>query len=268
MSQRLAGKVAIITGGASGMGHAQCKLFAAEGAAVCVADIDQEAGPQVAAEIIAAGGRARYTPLDVTSADQWAATVAAAEAEFGKLTTLCNNAGANFRVSFDEQTEAMWHKIIEISLTGAFLGIKAAVPAMRRAGNGAIINIGSIATSRSGNNPGYATSKVGILGFTTRRGQRLRRGQHPLQHGITGPRGHALYPPQHSLQPQRLVHQPRKPRESGAARQGDAHGPHGPAGRDRLCLSLSRLRRSRHGHRHKYQSGWWGEPVSPHTALT
>jgi NAD(P)-dependent dehydrogenase (short-subunit alcohol dehydrogenase family) len=166
MAQRLAGKVAIITGGASGMGRAQCKLFAAEGAAVCVADIDQVGGPQVVAEIIEAGGRAKYTPLDVTNAEQWAATVAAAEAEFGKLTTLCNNAGANFRVSFDDQTEEMWHKIIEISLTGAFLGIKAAVPAMRRAGNGAIINIGSIATSRSGNNPGYATSKVGILGLT------------------------------------------------------------------------------------------------------
>jgi 2,5-dichloro-2,5-cyclohexadiene-1,4-diol dehydrogenase 2 len=166
MSQRLAGKVAIITGGASGMGRAQCKLFAAEGAAVCVADIDQAAGPAVVAEIVAAGGRAHYTPLDVTRADQWADAVATAEAEFGKLTTLCNNAGANFRVNFDEQTEEMWHTIVEISLTGAFLGIKAAIPAMRRAGNGAIINIGSIATSRSGNNPGYATSKAGILGLT------------------------------------------------------------------------------------------------------
>lgn len=166
MGQRLEGKVAIITGGGSGMGRAQCKLFAAEGAAVCVADIDQEAGTKVVTEITEAGGRAIYTPLNVTEADQWAAAVAAAEENFGKLTTLCNIAGANFRVSFDEQTEEMWHTILEVSLTGAFLGIKAAVPAMRRAGNGSIINIGSIATTRAGMNPGYSTSKVGILGLT------------------------------------------------------------------------------------------------------
>jgi NAD(P)-dependent dehydrogenase (short-subunit alcohol dehydrogenase family) len=166
MGQRLAGKVAIITGGASGMGRAQAKLFAAEGAAVCVADIDQEAGGRVVSEITEAGGQALFTPLDVTSAPQWAAAVAAAEEQFGKLTTLCNIAGANYRVSFDEQTEEMWHTIMEVSLTGAFLGIKAAVPAMRRAGNGAITNVGSIATSRSGSNPGYATTKVGILGLT------------------------------------------------------------------------------------------------------
>ncbi len=166
MGQRLEGKVAIITGGASGMGRAQSKLFAAEGAAVCVADIDQEAGPQVAAEIVEAGGRAIFTPLDVTSATNWAEAVAAAEEHFGKLTTLSNIAGANYRVSFDEQTEEMWRTILEVSLTGAFLGIKACVLAMRRAGTGSIVNIGSIATSRSGTNPGYATSKVGILGLT------------------------------------------------------------------------------------------------------
>jgi NAD(P)-dependent dehydrogenase (short-subunit alcohol dehydrogenase family) len=166
MGQRLEGKVAIITGGASGMGRAQAKLFAAEGAAVCVADIDKEAGPQVVAEIAEAGGHALFMHLNVTSAEQWATAVAATEEQFGKLTTLCNIAGANYRVSFDEQTEEMWHTIMEISLTGAFLGIKAAVPAMRRAGNGSIINVGSIATSRSGTNPGYATSKIGILGLT------------------------------------------------------------------------------------------------------
>lgn len=166
MGQRLEGKVAIITGGGSGMGRAQCKLFAAEGAAICVADMNAEAAAATVDEITAAGGRAIVTPLNVTEADQWAAAVAAAEENFGKLTTLCNIAGANFRVSFDEQTEEMWHTIMEVALTGSFLGIKAAVPAMRRAGNGSIINIGSIATTRAGMNPGYSTSKVGILGLT------------------------------------------------------------------------------------------------------
>lgn len=163
---RLAGKVALITGGAGGMGSAQARLFAREGAAICVADIHAGNGQRVAEEISAAGGRAMYTPLDVTRADQWAKAVAQAEDAFGGLTILCNNAGANFRVSFDEQTEEMWHLILEIALTGAFLGIKAAVPAMRRAGGGSIINIGSIVTTRCGDNPGYAASKVGILGLT------------------------------------------------------------------------------------------------------
>lgn len=166
MANRLEGKVALITGAASGMGRAQARLFASEGAAVLVGDIHDDNARQVVQEITGAGGRALAVHLDVTRADQWAAAVAAAEEQFGKLTTLSNIAGANFRVSFDEQTEAMWHTIIEVSLTGAFLGIKAAVPAMRRAGGGAITNIGSIATVRCGDNPGYATAKVGILGLT------------------------------------------------------------------------------------------------------
>jgi NAD(P)-dependent dehydrogenase (short-subunit alcohol dehydrogenase family) len=163
---RLQGKVALITGGAGGMGSAQARLFAEQGAAVCVADINATAGEQVVRGIGEAGGRALYTPLDVTDARQWQAAVAQAEEAFGSLTILCNNAGANFRVSFDEQTEEMWHLILETALTGAFLGIKAAVPAMRRAGGGSIINMGSIATTRSGDNPGYAASKVGMWGLT------------------------------------------------------------------------------------------------------
>ncbi len=166
MTNRLADKVALITGAASGMGRAQALLFAREGAAVCVADINDANGPKVVAEIEQAGGRALFTHLNVTDARQWEAAVTGAEEQFGSLTILCNNAGANFRVSFDEQTEEMWHMIIETALTGAFLGIKTAVPAMRRAGGGSIVNIGSIATSRSGDNPGYATSKIGILGLT------------------------------------------------------------------------------------------------------
>ena len=166
MADRLRDKVALITGAASGMGRAQARLFALEGAAVCVADIHEGNGGQVVAEIEAAGGRAAFQWLDVTDAGDWADAVAEVESRFGALTTLCNNAGANFRVSFDEQTPEMWHKIIETGLTGSFLGIKAAIPAMRRAGNGSIINMGSIATTRSGGNPGYATSKVGIWGLT------------------------------------------------------------------------------------------------------
>lgn len=166
MPNRLDGKVALITGAASGMGRAQAKLFAAEGAAVCVADINDEGGQKVVAEIVGAGGLATFVHLDVTDAQQWATAVTEAEDEFGLLNTLCNNAGANFRVCFDDQTEEMWHVIIETALTGAFLGAKAAVPAMRRAGGGSIINMGSLAATRCGTNPGYAASKVGMWGLT------------------------------------------------------------------------------------------------------
>lgn len=166
MCKRLEGKVALITGGASGMGAAQARLFAAEGAAVCVADINDEKGQTMVDEIVQAGGRAIFCHLDVLDAEQWAAAVAQAEETFGSLTVLCNNAGANFRVSFDEQTEKQWHIIMETALTGTFLGIKAAVPAMRRAGGGSIVNMGSVASTRCGNNPGYAASKVGMIGLT------------------------------------------------------------------------------------------------------
>ncbi|MBL7199698.1 MAG: SDR family oxidoreductase [Anaerolineae bacterium] len=166
MGKRLEGKVALITGGASGMGAAQARLFAAKGAAVCVADINDAGGQQMVDEIAEAGGRALFVHLDVREADQWQAAVARAEGTYGSLTVLCNNAGANFRVSFDEQTEEQWHVIMETGLTGAFLGTKAAVPAMRRAGGGSIVNMGSIASTRCGTNPGYAASKVGIWGLT------------------------------------------------------------------------------------------------------
>jgi NAD(P)-dependent dehydrogenase (short-subunit alcohol dehydrogenase family) len=166
MAKRLKGKVALITGAASGMGAAQARLFAAEGAAVCIADINDAGGRQVAENIEAGNGRALAVHLDVTDADQWAATVAAVEEAFSSLHILCNNAGANYRVSFDEQTEEMWHTIMETALTGAFLGIKAVLPAMRRSGYGVIINMGSTTSTRSAANPGYTASKVGMVGLT------------------------------------------------------------------------------------------------------
>ena len=167
---RLRDNVALITGAASGMAAAQARLFASEGAAVCVADINEVGGRQVASEIIDAGGKAIFASLDVTDSSQWAEAVSATERELGSLTVLRNNAGANFRVSFDDQTEEMWHTVMNIGLTGAFLGIKAAVPAMRRAGGGAIVNMGSLASTRSGGgSPAYGASKAGMVGLTNRR---------------------------------------------------------------------------------------------------
>ncbi len=149
------------------MGGAQARIFAAEGAAVCVADVNEEAAQSVAGEITEAAGRAIAAQLDVRQADRWAAIVSQTESAFGPVTHLCNNAGANFRVSFDEQTEEQWRTIMEIGLTGAFLGIKAVVPSMRRAGGGVILNMGSLAAIRpGGGSPAYAAQKMGMVGLT------------------------------------------------------------------------------------------------------
>lgn len=164
---RLEGKIALITGGGGAMGGAQARLFAHEGAAICVADLFVEKAQAVADTIIAAGGRALAVTLDVQRADQWAAAVEATEAAFGPVTILCNNAGANVRVSFDEQTEEMWQLIVGTILTGSFLGIKAVIPAMRRAGGGVIVNLGSLASIRPGaGSPGYGAAKMGLVGLT------------------------------------------------------------------------------------------------------
>ena len=164
---KLEGKVALITGGGGGMGGAQARLFASEGAAVCVADLYLDKAEVVAKQIESAGGRAIPVALDVQRLDQWEAAVAATEAAFGPVGTLCNNAGANVRVGFDEQTEEQWHLIVGTILTGSFLGIKATIPSLRRAGGGVIVNLGSLASIRpGGGSPGYGAAKMGLVGLT------------------------------------------------------------------------------------------------------
>jgi 3alpha(or 20beta)-hydroxysteroid dehydrogenase len=164
---KLEGKVALVTGGGGAMGGAQARLFASEGAAVCVADLFLEKAQAVADQIEAAGGRALPVALDVQKADQWAAAVAATERALGPVSILCNNAGANVRVGFDEQTEEMWHLIVGTILTGSFLGIKAVIPSMRRAGGGVIVNLGSLASIRPGaGSPAYGAAKMGLVGLT------------------------------------------------------------------------------------------------------
>lgn len=167
MTGRLDGKVAIITGGGGAMGGAQARRFAAEGAAVCVADVNLEAAQQVAGEIGKTSGSATAVQLDVRQSSEWEAVVNQTESVFGPVSLLCNNAGANFRVGFDEQTEEQWRTIMEIGLTGAFLGIKAVVPSMRNAGQGVILNMGSLAAIRpGGGSPAYAAQKMGMVGLT------------------------------------------------------------------------------------------------------
>jgi NAD(P)-dependent dehydrogenase (short-subunit alcohol dehydrogenase family) len=164
---RLAGKVALVTGGGGAMGGAQARLFAREGAAVCVADLFPDKAAAVAGEIADAGGRAIAAALDVRASAAWAEAVAEAERAFGPVTILCNNAGSNYRVSFDEQTEETWNDVLGSILTGSFLGTKAVVPSMRRAGGGVIMNLGSLASIRAGRGaPAYGAAKTGLVALT------------------------------------------------------------------------------------------------------
>ncbi len=139
---RLAGKVAIISGAASGMGAATARLFAREGAKVVIGDVLEHEGRQVAETI---GAAARFEQLDVTDEDNWAAVVAAATRNFGKLDVLVNNAGISGSAEQDFYSTDAWHRIMAVNATGVFFGIKHAVPAIKNAGGGSIVNLSSIA---------------------------------------------------------------------------------------------------------------------------
>ncbi|HLY89661.1 MAG TPA: glucose 1-dehydrogenase [Acetobacteraceae bacterium] len=139
---RLAGKVAIISGAASGMGAATARLFAREGAKVVIADVLEHEGGQIAGSI---GSAARFEHLDVTSEDDWAAVVSAATTHFGKLDILVNNAGISGSAEQDFYSTEAWHRIMGVNATGVFFGIKHAVQAMKAGGGGAIVNLSSIA---------------------------------------------------------------------------------------------------------------------------
>ena len=142
---RLEGKVALISGGARGQGAVEAKLFASEGASVVIGDILDDLGRQVEAEIAESGGNATYVHLDVTSESQWNDAVAVAVERYGKLDILVNNAGILIRAGVEDTTEEDWDRIMDINGKGVFLGTKAAIPAMREAGGGSIINISSVA---------------------------------------------------------------------------------------------------------------------------
>jgi NAD(P)-dependent dehydrogenase (short-subunit alcohol dehydrogenase family) len=138
---RLSGKVAIVTGGASGMGRSEATIFAREGARVMVADILDNEGEALAKSL---GDAARFRKLDVTSESAWEALVAATEREFGKVDILVNNAGISGTYTSDLTSTEAWDRVLDINAKGVFLGMKHAYPAMKRAGGGAIVNISSI----------------------------------------------------------------------------------------------------------------------------
>jgi len=170
MAGRLQNKVALVTGGASGIGRATATLFASEGAAVVVADANDAAGKAVAKEISDAGGRALAVRVDVTKGAEVEAMIAFAEKQFGALHVLFNNAGIfpDDDGSVVDTDEAIFDLVINVNLKGVFLGCKYGIPALLRAGGGSIINTASFvavmgaATSQSA----YTASKGGVLALT------------------------------------------------------------------------------------------------------
>jgi NAD(P)-dependent dehydrogenase (short-subunit alcohol dehydrogenase family) len=142
---RLANKVALVTGAADGIGAATAELFAAEGAAVILGDVDEAGGTAVRDRIAAAGGRARFVKADISSPPDAAALTAAAEEAFGRLDILVNNA-ATFVLKGIDASLADWHRSLDVNVIGTALVTQAAAEAMRRSGGGAIVNLASISS--------------------------------------------------------------------------------------------------------------------------
>lgn len=164
--RRLSGKVAIVTGGARGIGRAIAARFAAEGAKVVIGDVDGEEASQAAAEL-GAGSAVLGRGLDITHADQAAALVALTEARFGRLDILVNNAAILDISPFAELTYARFAEVLRVNLDGALLCTMAAVPAIARAGGGRILNIASImGIAGSKDSIPYSTAKGGVINLT------------------------------------------------------------------------------------------------------
>ncbi|MEE9147290.1 MAG: glucose 1-dehydrogenase [Candidatus Tectomicrobia bacterium] len=166
---KLDGKVALISGGARGQGAAEAHTFAREGAKVVFGDVRDEDGKQVEADIRAAGGDAVYVHLDVTNEADWRNAVQEAVSRYGKLDILVNNAGIVIpRVPIEERTEDEWDRVMAVNAKGVFLGTKHAIPAMRQAGGGSIVNISSIAGIGQSlhQEPAYAASKGAVRIFS------------------------------------------------------------------------------------------------------
>ena len=165
---RLEGKVAIISGAAHGMGAEEARLFAREGAKVTIADILEDEGEQIEAQILDAGGDAAFFRSDVTVEEDWRRTVNETVSRFGKLDILVNNAGLAGDKFTDPLDTEGWLRFMEVNATGGFLGTKYAIPEMIKTGGGSIVNISSImglvGSERA--HPAYNASKGAVRTFT------------------------------------------------------------------------------------------------------
>ena len=158
---RLGGKVALISGGASGMGQSEAIIFAKEGAKVVVADVLEAEGRQVADGL---GGAGRFVRLDVTSEAAWQEAMAATLSHFGKLDVLVNNAGISGTFDPDTLSTSAWDRLMDVNAKGVFLGMKHAIPLMKKAGGGAIVNISSVSgfVGQNGIHMAYNASKGAV----------------------------------------------------------------------------------------------------------
>ena len=165
---RLEGKVAIITGGASGMGAEECRIFAREGAKVVIADVSEDLGRQVEAEIAESGGDAVFMKLDVASEDDWDAAVSATVERYGKVDILVNNAGISGTHHPDSMSVEAWDTFMDINAKGVFLGMKSVIPHMQLVGGGSIVNISSISgiVGQTAIHMGYNASKGAVRTVT------------------------------------------------------------------------------------------------------
>src|SRR5206468_11079630 len=164
MPEDFAGKIALVTGGGSGIGAATCRAFTAAGAQVAILDRNASAAEAVAAEITRGNGHAAAYGLDVADRDAFARLTEA----WGGIDILVNGAGTTVRRMIGEMSAEDWERVIAVNLTGAFNGIQAVLPHMRARGGGAIVNIASIAGQRIsfGGTANYSASKAGLLGLT------------------------------------------------------------------------------------------------------
>src|ERR1700757_3066598 len=167
VAQRLTGKVALISGGARGMGASHVRRLVAEGAKVVFGDILDDEGKAVAAELGPDSEAVRYVHLDVTKPEQWESAVATAISEFGGIDVLVNNAGILNIGTLEDYEISEWQRILDVNLTGVFLGIRAVVKPMKEAGRGSIINILSIEGMAGAiASHGYTATKFAVRGLT------------------------------------------------------------------------------------------------------
>ncbi|MCM3088763.1 glucose 1-dehydrogenase [Bhargavaea ginsengi] len=159
---KLDGKVAIVTGAARGMGESHVRKFVSEGAKVILTDLNEESGRALAEEL---GGSVRFVRQDVTKAEDWHSVVEEAEAVFGPVEILVNNAGISMAKTIFDMTEEEYRKIVDINQVSVFLGIKAVIPSMQKAGGGSIVNISSM-NGIVGGAPGYTDTKFAVRGLT------------------------------------------------------------------------------------------------------
>ena len=162
MMGRLVGKVAIITGGARGMGESHVRLFAKEGAKVVFTDLNEEGGFALEKEL---GENVKFVKQDVTNAADWEHVIEEAEKTFGPVNILVNNAGISINKTIFDITEAEYRKIVDINQVSVFLGIKYVIPSMKKTGNGSIVNISSL-NGLVGGAVGYTDTKFAVRGLT------------------------------------------------------------------------------------------------------